>query len=67
VTTATPCGRISTRSASRYLSAAAFDALYALDPGRPRTPATLATPTSVPRRAAISGPANGSKVATIPK
>jgi hypothetical protein len=30
--------------------AAAFDAQYASEPGSPRTPATLAMPTSVPRR-----------------
>ena len=29
--------------------AAAFEAQYASDPGNPRTPATLAMPTSVPR------------------
>ena len=32
--------------------AAAFDALYAPEPGMPRKPAMLATPTSVPCRAA---------------
>ena len=67
VTTPTSCGRISTRNASRYLSAADFDALYAPEPGKPRTLATLAIPTSVPRFAALIAAANGSKVATMPK
>ncbi len=65
MTTATPRGRISTRNDSRYLVAAAFDMLYAPEPGKPRTPATLEMPTSVPWRAAVIEAMNGSKVANI--
>ena len=46
--------------------AAAFDAEYAPEPGRPRKPATLAMPTSVPRRAARIGATNGWNVCTMP-
>jgi len=67
VTTDTPFGRISTRSASRYFCAADFDALYAPEPGNPRMPATLAMPTSVPCRSSTMRATNGSNVAIIPK
>ena len=42
-----------------YELAAAFEAEYALAPGRPRKPATLAIPTSVPRRTDFIRAMNG--------
>ncbi len=59
VTTRIPALRNSTRRLSQYVIAADFDAQYAADPGRPRTPATLAMPTNVPRARARIGAMNG--------
>ena len=46
--TRTPCGRSDTRSDSSRFSWAALVAPYASAPGRPRNPATEATPTMWP-------------------
>src|SRR5258706_13652698 len=66
VTTATPVPLSSTRKLSREEITAALDAEYAPEPGIPRNPPTLATPTSAPFPIAISAAMNGWNVWTSP-
>jgi len=66
-TTETPLPYSSARRLSSQVIAADFEALYAPAPGRPRKPATLAIPASVPRPASRIAGAKAASVAARPE
>ena len=65
-TTDTPLPYISARRLSSQVIAADFEVLYALAPARPRKPATLAMPASVPRPVLRMAGAKAASVAARP-